>query len=125
GKSFRDLADCQREFDRWRLVYNHERPHDALGLATPVEHYRPSPRAFPETLPAIEYGSGDTVRKVDRAGFVSFRGRPVRIGKAFRGQPVALRPGRADGVFTIHFCAHEIGTIDLGAAAPACGFVDI
>jgi hypothetical protein len=45
-----DLAESQRAFDR--------RPHQAIGMATPGERYRPSDRGFPESLPAIEYGSG-------------------------------------------------------------------
>ena len=36
GRSFRDLSHCQRAFDDWRGRYNHERPHEALGLTTPV-----------------------------------------------------------------------------------------
>jgi transposase InsO family protein len=46
-----DLASCQRAFDGWRQVYNHERPHEALALATPVTRYASSVRPFPETLP--------------------------------------------------------------------------
>ena len=124
GRSFVDLTACQGAFDTWRLVYNHERPHDALGLATPGERYRPSAKPFPERLPVIEYGPGDSVRKVAETGFISFKGRCWRIGKAFRGQPVALRASAADGVFSVHFCAHHIATIDLRGADPACGFVD-
>jgi hypothetical protein len=63
-----DLDQCQRAFDSWRHLYNHRRPHQAIGMATPGERYRPSDRAFPESLPPIEYGAGDIVRKVDRAG---------------------------------------------------------
>ena len=55
---------------------------------------RPSPRAFCEDLPPIEHGPGDIVRKVDSEGVISFRNQPIRIGKAFRKQPVALRPVR-------------------------------
>ena len=51
----------------------------------PGTRYRRSPRAFPEALPAIEYGPDDIVRKVDSDGFISFKNRPWRIGKAFRG----------------------------------------
>jgi transposase InsO family protein len=42
-----DLAACQRAFDAWRACYNHERPHEALGLATPITRYAVSPRPFP------------------------------------------------------------------------------
>ena len=41
------------------------------------------------------------------------RSRELHVGKAFRGQPVALRPTDEDGVFSVHFCAHRIATIDL------------
>ena len=32
--SYRDIAEAQRGFDRWRDRYNFERPHESLGLAT-------------------------------------------------------------------------------------------
>lgn len=118
GKSFRDLPCCQHAFDRWRHVYNHERPHEALGLATPMERYRASARPFPETLPAIEYGPTDIVRTVDVNGDIRLKGRNRPVSKAFRGQPIALRPTSEDGVFSIHFCVHTIGKLDLRRAAP-------
>jgi transposase InsO family protein len=125
ARNFRDLAHCQSAFDSWRHLYNHHRPHDALGLAVPADRYRPSPRPFPETLPPIEYGPADIVRKVDQNGFISFKNRPWRIGKAFRGQPIALRATVEDGVFSAHYCTHRIAAIDLRDAPPsACGVVD-
>jgi transposase InsO family protein len=126
NRSFADLAQCQRAFDAWRQIYNHERPHQAIAMAVPAERYRPSPRALPRELPAVEYGPDDLVRKVDVQGFISFKNRPWRLSKAFRGQPVALRPTLRDGVFTVHFCTQRIAEIDLAAPSPtACGFVDI
>lgn len=126
GREFADLTTCQSAFDRWRHVYNHERPHQALDLATPSERYRPSRRAFPETLPPIQYGPDDSVRKASSEGDIKFNNRRIRLGKPFRGEPIALRPTTEDGVFSIHFCTQQIGTIDLRvAAASACGFVDI
>lgn len=125
GKSFCDLGECQRAFDSWRQVYNHERPHEALELAVPGTRYRVSPRCFPETLSAIEYGPGDIVRKVDCHGFISFKNRRWQLGKAFRGQPVALRPTVEDGVLSAHYCTQRIGKLDLRQQTVACGFVDI
>jgi transposase InsO family protein len=106
GRSFRDLAACQKAFDQWRPRYNHERPHEALAMATPAQRYRPSSRPFPEVLPTIEYAPGDQVRKVSSDGFINFKNRAWRISKAFRGEHVALRPTDEDGVFGIHYCAH-------------------
>jgi transposase InsO family protein len=122
GRAFRDLAHCQRAFDDWRLVYNHQRPHEALAMGVPAERYRLSPRPFPDLLPPIDYAPTDIVRKVKDGGRISFDNRVWRVGKAFVGQPVALRPSREDGVFTVHFCTQRIGAIDL--RVPACGFVD-
>jgi hypothetical protein len=125
GRSFRDLADCQRTFDDWRPRYNHERPHEALAMATPAERYRPSSRSFPEVVPAIEYAPGDQVRKVDSGGFISFKNRAWRISKALRGELIALRPTREDGVCAVHYCAHRIATLDLRQTeSEACGLVD-
>ena len=64
GRSFTDLAHCQEAFDRWRDIYNLERPHEALGLVPPASKYVVSHRPFPEVLPPLEYGPGDLVRRV-------------------------------------------------------------
>ena len=124
--SYADLPACQRAFDKWRHIYNHERPHEAIGLNPPAMRYRPSPRVFNEHPPPIAYGPGDIVRKVDSGGLISFRNRPIRVGKAFRWQPVALRPTPEDGTFDVHYCTQRIGKIDLKTiGANACGFMDI
>lgn len=113
GKSFADLAQCQHAFDRWRPTYNSERPHEALGFAVPADRYRMSQRSYPEELPAIEYAGSDIVRKVDVSGCISFKNQQWRIGKAFRGEFIALRPTLEDGVYSVHFGAHQIATLDL------------
>jgi len=125
GRSFRDLAECQHAFDQWRPRYNHERPHEALDMATPGECYRPSSRSFPDSLPEIEYAPGDQVRKVDSDGFISFKNRPWRVGKAFCSQLIALRPTGENGLFNLLYCSHQFATLDLREpAAGACGLVD-
>ena len=45
-----NLQAQQRRFDRFRAEFNHERPHEALGQTPPAQHYRPSPRSYPERL---------------------------------------------------------------------------
>ena len=121
----RDLADCQRAFDRWRAVYNHERPHDALGMAVPAERYRPGTRGFPETLPPIEYDEGEIVRRVGEDGCIQYGGWRWRVGKPFRGQDVALRPTRQEGELAVRFGAFRIAILDLrDGTMKACGLVD-
>ena len=112
GTTYPDLAHCQAGFDRWRDFYNLERPHHALALATPASRYTLSPRPFPPVLPRLEYAADDEVRTVDVSGRISFRGRVYRVGKAFRGQRVALRP-TTDGTWKVFFAVQPITTIDL------------
>lgn len=112
-ETFADLHSVQRRFDRWRTIYNFERPHEALDMQTPATRYEASPRSFPEALPPIEYAPGDIVRRVQQQGFFSYRGRSFRISKAFTGYPVALRPTVSDGVLDVFFCHQKIAQIDL------------
>ena len=118
GRHFADCAACQVSFDHWRHVYNAERPHQALGMATPLSRYTPSPRSYPELLPPIEYADGDLVRKVMAEGWVSFKGHEFKVGRALRGYRVALRPTAEDGVWTIWFMTHPVAEVDLRGPAP-------
>jgi transposase InsO family protein len=108
-----NLPYCQSHFDRWRDSYNYERPHEALGMQPPISCYQPSPRPFPEVLPPILYDTGDIVRKVDLGGKISFHNRSFRVGKAFRYNPVALRPALRDDDFEVFFCQQKIAQISL------------
>lgn len=116
--TWQDLMDCERRFEAWRHVYNAERPHEALGLATPASRYRPSCRAFPDSLEPIDYGPGAIVRKVQGKGEIWFTNHIWPIGKAFAGQPVALRPTVEDGKYDVIFCHHKIAELDLREARP-------
>ncbi len=81
-----DLLDnphAQSLLDPWRRMYNTERPHEAIELATPSTRYRVSQRAFPETLPDLGYQHGELLRKVHQHGRICYRGALWRIGKAF------------------------------------------
>jgi hypothetical protein len=51
-------------------LYNTQRPHGALDLATPVVRYRPSPRPFPEQIEPFDYGPAAIVRRVDAGGWL-------------------------------------------------------
>lgn len=113
GQLYRDFQQMGHRLEQWRDLYNHQRPHEALGLAVPSSRYQVSSRPFPEVLPAIEYSPGDQIRKVDRTGRISFQNRVVRISKAFRGYPVALRPTTQDGLWEVYFCTRPIAEVDL------------
>jgi transposase InsO family protein len=109
GRSFADLGECQSAFDRWRPVYNQHRPHEALAMQTPVQRYAPSPLAYPEVLPGIEYGPQDKVRRVCKAGRISILGKSVFISNALHGLPVALRQSTdTPDALDVYFCHQRI-----------------
>ena len=112
----RDLDHCQTVFDAWREVYNHERPHEAIDMTVPAARYTPSVRTFSESLPPIEYSSGSAVRRVCEKGLISFKGQTYRIGRAFFGQPVAVRPTLEDGRMEVFYCHQRIAELDLRGA---------
>lgn len=115
--AFRPLADleaAQRAFASWRMVYNSERPHQALGQQVPASRYQPSPRPMPDPLPEVDYDSGEIVRTVPASkDYVAFRGRLWKVPQAFRGERVAIRPTAVDGCYGVYFAAHKIADIDL------------
>ena len=113
GPPFADLPAAERAFDRWRDVYNTQRPHEALGLGVPASRYQPSPRDYVETIAPFEYAPNDIVRRVQQGGHVSFLGRTLKVPKAFRGKAVAFRPTTQDGVFDAVFRTQIIATIDI------------
>ena len=112
-RQWRDLVHCQGACDRWRTVYNTERPHEALDFAVPASRYHPSLRPFPEVLPPIEYPAGLPVRKVQQGGHCTFQGRSFTVPKAFAGYPIALRPTHVDGVFAVLFRHQRLLELDL------------
>jgi len=113
GRAWPDLGACQERFDPWRRAYNHERPHEALGMDVPASRYRASERQFPEVLGEWEYDATDAVRKVTTEGTISYRGHELPVGKPFRGERVAVRPTTTDRVMKVFFGVHEVAEFDL------------
>ncbi len=106
--------ECQRRMDRWRYRYNHQRPHEALQMQVPASRYQPSARSFSERLAEIEYGAQDQVRRVQKGGYISYRGIEYKLSKALCGQRVALRPRpQEDGGMEVYFCQQKVGEISL------------
>lgn len=112
-------AQLQAAFDDFRTLYNHHRPHEALGeTVVPADRYQASPRAFPDRLPELDYPPGTVVRKVSNKASISFKNRRYRVGKAFRGLFVGVCPTTTDGVYEVYYRHHQVKTIDLSTMSP-------
>lgn len=113
GTHFHTLAEAQVAFDRWREIYNHQRPHEALGYRVPMDRYRTSPWTFPEKLVEFEYGPDDVLVKAYHSRF-RFRKHYFRIAKGLAGQLIAIRPRQDSAeMFDVYFCHHLLRSIDL------------
>lgn len=116
-----DLDHAQRTFDGWRTLYNQQRPHESLGMDVPSDRYRPSSRDYIERPAPPEYGNGDVVRTVHAHGRISWRGEAWRVGKAFVGERVAIRPTGGDGQYEVYWSTCRIARIDLATGQVNAG----
>lgn len=96
------LTAQQRRFDAFRTIFNHERPHEALEMATPADYYRSSSRRMPERIPEPEYLGHMEVRHVASNGSFKFKGRHVFLTTTLYGEHVALDE-IDDGIWSIYF----------------------
>lgn len=112
-RSFTDLVETQRTFDPWRLVYNTERPHEALSLEVPASRYRPSERSYPETLPVVEYAPDVFVRRASTRGVIKSSRRSIRVSAAFASQPLGVRATRTVDVYEVFYAHQCVGQFDL------------
>lgn len=112
---FDDLDHSQRQFDPWRHMYNHERPHDTLELNVPASRYTPSQREFSERERPCEYSSRFEVRRTNRQGQFRFKRSMWKAGGAFSREPVGLLPTNDDGVWQVCFAHFPIGLLDMNA----------
>ena len=101
----------QRRFNRFRHLYNTERPHEALGQHPPITRWRPSLRPFPERLPVPEYPRHYEERSVSATGTIMLHSTPIRLSSALRGERIGLEE-TDDGVWSVYFCHVLLGRLD-------------
>jgi len=107
------LRGQQRRFERWREDYNDERPHENLGGRAPMQLYYRSRRAWHVPEP-LRYRCGWSRVCVDKDGRIRWQGRKVRIGRAFVGEWIGLKPCAQTNTETIeiYLGADLIGQLD-------------
>ena len=107
----RTCAAQQKQFDAFRLEYNTERPHEALGQETPGSRYRGSSRSYPTRLPGPEYPRHFLVKHVTDAGTFRFQRHLLYIANALVDQWIGLEE-TDDGVWSIYFNTVLLATLD-------------
>ena len=104
------LRAQQLAFDRFRRVFNEERPHEALGQQPPATRYEPSLRRMPAHLPEMTYPDHLEVRHVHNQGHIKWQGRRIHIGQALRGETVGLEE-IAEATWLVRFGPIELGRL--------------
>jgi len=105
------LRQQNGRFRSFRILYNEERPHAALGNETPTQHYAVSPRRFAGVLREPNYGPDCEVRRVRHNGEIRWRNSMIYISGALIGEPIGLREN-ADGSWTASYGPVVLGTVD-------------
>ena len=100
----------QARFDAFLAQYNHERPHQALGMRVPAELYAPSPRAY-HGLPDLTYPFHDWTALVTHCGRICFNWRKVNLSQVFAGQRVGVRQ-ITERIWLVSFMEYDLGYFD-------------
>lgn len=101
----------QRELDRFREEYNHQRPHEALNMQTPAAVYEPSPRAFPARVPEPEYPDRMRVLTVKSHGQFRWNKHDVFLSEVLWGERIGLLPIDQDR-YQIYFAHLPLAQFD-------------
>ena len=112
GKIPGGIAANQAALDAWLEEYNSVRPNEAIGMRTPDEVYRMSPRKYTGDFDVLEYPACYLPRKVFRTGEIILNGIRVSIGSALRGWHVGLRPQKQHGLYDVFLAEFLLGTLD-------------
>lgn len=105
------LSAQQRRFTKFGRLYNHERPHEALGQRVPATLYRPSRRDLPRQLAPVTYPGHWEIRRVCAPGIMWWASRRVSVSTVLIGEEIGLEP-IDDGEWMIHFGPLRLARFD-------------
>jgi len=102
----------------FRREYNHERPHEALGMKTPAEVYKPENlRPYQEQPKEWEYSAGE-VKRISNKGYVYYRGGKYFVSEALAKEHVRLDEIQKKLLVTFrHLTVREINLLT-GSSTP-------
>lgn len=100
----------QEKFDAFQKEFNHERPHEALGMKIPSEIYQNSSRTY-QGIGRIEYPMHDRTITVTSCGRICIKGLKINFSHVFAGQDVGVREV-ADKIWQVSFMTYDLGYFD-------------
>jgi putative transposase len=100
----------QARFETFIHEFNHERPHQALDMATPASRYQPSTRPY-EGLGELEYPRHDWTAVITACGRICHERRKINVSQVFAGQKVGVRQ-TDDHIWLVTFMDYDLGYFD-------------
>lgn len=101
----------QRRFNKFKRVYNTERPHEALDLETPASIYEPSDRPFVERTRSLTYPPHFERRLVSGDSTLRWKSRKVFVSSLLKYRAVGLEQIE-DRVWSVYFGPVHLGWLD-------------
>jgi putative transposase len=86
------MPEQQRALDRFRHIFNDERPHEALNQKTPASRYCRSHRPMPTSPRSPEYADSMKTRRLDDQGRLLFGGTRALVTRLLAGEPIGIDP---------------------------------
>lgn len=111
GQTFPNLEYAAKALEEWRIRYNEERPHEALGMRCPAEIYARSEREYPEKIMPYEYGGEYPLIKVNSWGYLRFDDVKIYIGETMENTRLEVR-ALGENVFAVCYRNFKIGEFD-------------
>ena len=104
------LRAQQSRFDKFRYVFNNERPPEGLNNQVPASLYHPSSVRTPRKLPEFTYPKGFLLRRVNNSGDISWHKTRIFISEVFRFEELGLEL-ITPGFYRVFFRKMEIGEL--------------
>src|SRR5579884_362244 len=106
-----NILQQQAKFDAFLEEFNHERPHEALGMKCPAEVYSTSPRPY-RGIPEPHYPFHDRTVVVTSCGRLCLYNKKINLSVSLAGQAVGVK--EVDhGIWLVSFMDYDLGYIDL------------
>ncbi|WP_292425847.1 integrase core domain-containing protein [Mesorhizobium sp.] len=100
----------QAKFDDFIQEFNNERPHQALDMDCPAQHYAPSPRTY-TGLPDLDYPFHDKAVTVTTCGRICYNRKKINLSQVFAGQTVGIKQVE-DHIWLVSFVDYDLGYFD-------------
>ena len=111
GQIYGDIRYHQKMFEKWRIEYNEERPHESLNMKTPATLYKASEQEYDGDFVEFAYPINYRKRFVNNRGFISFKGTRYFVGNPFGGYNIGVQQND-EGQLNVWFGDSLLGYFD-------------